>query len=95
VCSCRSTCKKNKIEEYLSNNLEPYFGISGDAYGWIYPLTIYYSVGIGGVIKDIQHHKKFLLDFIRKSVFSANMIFMDIISREVELKEELMALKFF
>ncbi len=62
--------KKNKIEECLSNNLELYFGISGDICGWIIPHETYYSVGIGGVIKNFSHPKKYMLDFLRKNVFS-------------------------
>ncbi len=61
--------KKNKIEECLRNNLELYFGISGDGYGWIFPHKTYYSVGIGGVIKDFSHPKEFMLDFLRRNVF--------------------------
>ncbi len=62
--------KEREIEERLGKNVELHFGVAGGGYGWIFPHKTYYSVGIGGVVKDFQHPKESMLDFLRNNGFS-------------------------
>ncbi len=62
--------EEREIEERLGKTVELHFGVAGGGYGWIFPHRTYYSVGIGGVIKDFPHPKKSMLEFLKKNGFS-------------------------
>jgi geranylgeranyl reductase family protein len=62
--------EESEIEERLGNVLELHFGVASGGYGWIFPHKTYYSVGIGGVIKDFPHPKQAMLDFLRENGFN-------------------------
>jgi len=62
--------EEREIEERLGKNVELQFGVAGGGYGWVFPHKTYYSVGIGGVVKDFPHPKESMLDFLRKNGFS-------------------------
>jgi flavin-dependent dehydrogenase len=62
--------EEKKIEERLGKTIELHFGVAGGGYGWIFPHKTYYSVGIGGVIKDFPHPKESMLEFLRDNGFS-------------------------
>ncbi|RXA20513.1 geranylgeranyl reductase family protein [Methanosarcina sp. MSH10X1] len=62
--------EEKKIEERLGKTIELHFGVAGGGYGWIFPHKTYYSVGIGGVIKDFPHPKESILEFLRDNGFS-------------------------
>ena len=49
---------EREIEERLGKSLELHFGVANGGYGWIFPHKTYYSVGIGGVVKDFTHPKE-------------------------------------
>jgi len=61
---------EREIEERLGKDVELQFGVAGGGYGWIFPHKNYYSVGIGGLVKDFPHPKVSMLDFLKKNGFS-------------------------
>jgi geranylgeranyl reductase family protein len=61
---------EKEIEERLGKAVELHFGVAGGGYGWIFPHKTYYSVGIGGVIKDFPHPKKSMLEFLKENGFT-------------------------
>lgn len=61
---------EKEVEEKLGRAVELHFGVVGGGYGWIFPHKTYYSVGIGGTVKDLQHPKEAMLDFLRASGFT-------------------------
>ena len=67
--------EEREIEERLGKTVELHFGVAGGGYGWIFPHRTYYSVGIGGVIKDFPHPKESMLEFLKKNGFSGEYKF--------------------
>ncbi|HOW15309.1 geranylgeranyl reductase family protein [Methanosarcina sp.] len=61
---------EKEIEEKLGRAVELHFGAIGGGYGWIFPHKTYYSVGIGGVIKDLPHPKETMLEFLKANGFA-------------------------
>lgn len=61
--------EENEIKERLGRAIELHFGVVGGGYGWIFPHKTYYSVGIGGVVKDLSHPKETMLEFLRVNGF--------------------------
>ncbi|MDD4248808.1 MAG: geranylgeranyl reductase family protein [Methanosarcina sp.] len=61
---------EKEIEERLGKTIELHFGIAGGGYGWIFPHRTYYSVGIGGVVKDLPHPKETMLEFLKDNGFT-------------------------
>lgn len=61
--------EEKEIEERLGRAIELHFGVVGGGYGWIFPHKTYYSVGIGGVVKDLSHPKEAMLEFLRVNGF--------------------------
>ncbi len=61
---------ESEIEKRLGKATELHFGVAGGGYGWIFPHKTYYSVGIGGIIKDFPHPKESMLEFLKKNGFS-------------------------
>jgi geranylgeranyl reductase family protein len=59
-----------EIEEHLGKAAELHFGVASGGYGWIFPHKTYYSVGIGGVVKDFPHPKESMLNFLKENGFS-------------------------
>jgi len=64
--------EESEIEARLGNAVELHFGVASGGYGWIFPHKTYYSVGIGGTVKDFPHPKESMLDFLRKSGFNGD-----------------------
>lgn len=62
--------EETEIEERMRDSVELHFGVAGGGYGWIFPHKTYYSVGIGGVIKDLPHPKRSMLEFLEANGFS-------------------------
>jgi geranylgeranyl reductase family protein len=62
--------EESEIEERLGNAVELHFGVASGGYGWIFPHKTYYSVGIGGSVKDFPHPKEAMLNFLRKNGFN-------------------------
>ncbi len=61
---------ESEIEKRLGKATELHFGVAGGGYGWIFPHKTYYSVGIGGIIKDFPHPKESMLEFLKENGFS-------------------------
>ncbi|WP_292371889.1 MULTISPECIES: geranylgeranyl reductase family protein [unclassified Methanosarcina] len=61
---------ESEIEKRLGKATELHFGAAGGGYGWIFPHKTYYSVGIGGIIKDFPHPKESMLEFLKENGFS-------------------------
>jgi geranylgeranyl reductase family protein len=64
--------EESEIEERLGNAVELHFGVASGGYGWIFPHKTYYSVGIGGTVKDFPHPKESMLDFLRENGFNGD-----------------------
>ena len=58
---------EKEIEERLGKPIELHFGVAG---GWVFPHKTYYSVGIGGVVKDLPHSKETMLEFLKYNGFT-------------------------
>ncbi|AKB52381.1 Geranylgeranyl diphosphate reductase [Methanosarcina barkeri str. Wiesmoor] len=61
---------EREMEKRLGDAVELHFGVAGGGYGWIFPHKTYYSVGIGGVVKDFPHPKEAMLNFLKENGFS-------------------------
>ena len=61
---------EKEIEERLGKTIESHFGVAGGGYGWVFPHKTYYSVGIGGVVKDLPHPKEAMLEFLKDNGFT-------------------------
>jgi geranylgeranyl reductase family protein len=61
---------EKEIEERLGKTVELHFGIAEGGYGWIFPHKNYYSVGIGGGTKTLEHPKKKMLAFLEANGFT-------------------------
>lgn len=59
-----------EIEERLGRAVELEFGIAGGGYGWVFPHRTYYSVGMGGLVKDLPHPRQTMLDYLMKNGFT-------------------------
>jgi geranylgeranyl reductase family protein len=64
--------KNNAIDARLGNALEFHFGVARMGYGWIFPHDGYYSVGIGGMAKDLSNPRKVMIDFLRRNGFEGS-----------------------
>jgi geranylgeranyl reductase family protein len=61
--------KEDLIDKYIHNAIDLYFDIANRGYGWIFPHNNYYSVGIGGLAKDITNPKQIMESFLSKNGF--------------------------
>ncbi|AKB26201.1 Geranylgeranyl diphosphate reductase [Methanosarcina sp. MTP4] len=61
--------EEKEIEERLGKAIELHFGVAGGGYGWVFPHKTYYSVGIGGVVKNLPHPKETMLEFLKENGF--------------------------
>jgi geranylgeranyl reductase family protein len=70
VCVVTEIPEKNGvIDTRLGNALEIHFGVARMGYGWIFPHDGYYSVGIGGMAKDLSNPRSVMIDFLRRNGF--------------------------
>lgn len=63
---------EEEIKEKIGKTVFMRFGVAGGGYGWIFPHRTYYSVGIGGLIKDLPHPKDTMLEFLKQSGFTGD-----------------------
>ncbi|HWR24834.1 MAG TPA: geranylgeranyl reductase family protein [Methanosarcina sp.] len=61
--------KDEVISSRLPGTIDLYFGISQGGYGWIFPHSGYYSVGIMGTAQYLEHPKQIMLDFLQENGF--------------------------
>ncbi len=62
--------EEKEIEERLGKAVELHFGVAGGGYGWVFPHKTYFSVGIGGNVKELPHTKVVLLEFLKENGFT-------------------------
>jgi len=62
--------ENKKIEEYIHDSIEIYFGLFNRGYGWIFPHEKYFSVGVGGLASNFANPKKTMIDFLNLHGFS-------------------------
>ena len=73
VCVVTEIPEKNEIiDDRLGNTLEIHFGVARMGYGWIFPHDGYYSVGIGGMAKDLSNPRRSMIKFLRKNDFGGS-----------------------
>lgn len=60
----------NTIDEYIHNAIDIHFGLANRGYGWIFPHNSYFSVGIGGLAKDMSEPKKMMASFLSANGFT-------------------------
>lgn len=60
------------IDKYIHNAIDIHFGWLKNGYGWIFPHEKYFSIGIGGLAKNILHPEKKMLDFLHENNFNNN-----------------------
>jgi geranylgeranyl reductase family protein len=71
ICAVTDIPKSNeKIDLYIYNSIELFFGITRMGYGWIFPHDGYYSVGIGGLAKYFKQPKIILDPFLKSNGYS-------------------------
>jgi len=62
--------ENEKIDKYICNSIDIYFGIVKRGYGWIFPHEKYFSVGIGGLASDFINPRKAMIDFLNLHGFT-------------------------
>ncbi|MCP4181572.1 MAG: geranylgeranyl reductase family protein [bacterium] len=76
ICVVTEVEESNKnINKYIKDAIEIHFGIASLGYGWVFPHDKYFSVGIGGIAKDIEHPKQILSEFLKRRNFNGNYKF--------------------
>ncbi|HJX31821.1 MAG TPA: geranylgeranyl reductase family protein [Thermodesulfobacteriota bacterium] len=60
------------IDHYLFNAIDIHFGVANFGYGWIFPHKKHFSVGIGGIAKDLHKPKKVMAEFLKANGFDGN-----------------------
>ncbi|KKG14107.1 geranylgeranyl reductase [Methanosarcina sp. 2.H.T.1A.6] len=63
---------EEEIEKRSGKTVDMCFGVAGGGYGWIFPHRTYYSVGVGGLIKDLPHPKETMLEFLKDNGFTGD-----------------------
>ena len=64
--------KEEEIKEKIGRTVNMRFGVAGGGYGWVFPHRTYYSVGIGGLVKDLTHPKEIMLEFLKYNGFTGD-----------------------
>lgn len=59
-----------EIDKYIYDLVDIHFGVANQGYGWIFPHEKYFSVGIGGIARDISEPKKVLAEFLINNGFN-------------------------
>jgi geranylgeranyl reductase family protein len=62
--------ENNRIDHYIHNSIEIYFGIVDRGYGWIFPHEQYFSVGIGALASDSINPSKAMTEFLKLNGFT-------------------------
>lgn len=60
------------IDQEMGDSLTIHFGVVPMGYGWVFPHRGYYSVGVGGLARDITGLKKTMTDFLKANGFRKN-----------------------
>ena len=57
------------IDRYIHEAIAVHFGVARMGYGWVFPHAGYFSVGIGGVARDMPNPKAVMIDFLARQGF--------------------------
>ena len=60
------------IRKRFPNVIDMHFGIASGGYGWIFPHSEHYSVGIVGTAEYLKHPKAVMQDFLQVNGFSGD-----------------------
>lgn len=60
------------IRKRFPNAIDMHFGIASGGYGWIFPHSEHYSVGIVGTAEHLKHPKAVMQDFLQANGFSGD-----------------------
>jgi geranylgeranyl reductase family protein len=60
------------IDSEMGDALAIHFGVVPMGYGWVFPHNGYYSVGVGGIARDITGLRKTMVEFLRANGFHKN-----------------------
>jgi flavin-dependent dehydrogenase len=58
-----------QIDRFIYNALDIHFGVANMGYGWIFPHGGYFSVGIGGLARDLPNPRAAMVHFLRANGF--------------------------
>lgn len=64
--------ESHKIDHYIFNAVDIHLGVANFGYGWIFPHKRHFSVGIGGIAKDLQKPQKVMAEFLKANGFYGN-----------------------
>jgi geranylgeranyl reductase family protein len=71
ICIVTEIEEENKrIDQYIYNSIDIYFGIVNRGYGWIFPHEKYFSVGIGVLASDFTNPRETMIDFLNLHGFT-------------------------
>jgi geranylgeranyl reductase family protein len=71
ICVVAEIPEKNKIiDNYIRDAIDIHLGIATGGYGWIFPHKVYFSVGIGGIARDIVRPREVMRNFLLSHGFS-------------------------
>jgi len=62
--------ENRKIDQYICDAIDIFFGIANRGYGWIFPHEKYFSVGVGGLASDFTNPRKAMIDFLNLHGFT-------------------------
>ena len=57
------------IDQRIFNAIEIHFGLAHRGYGWVFPHRGYFSVGVGGLARDMENIVSVLKNFLRDNGF--------------------------
>jgi len=57
------------IDRYIRDAIAVHFGVARMGYGWVFPHAGYFSVGIGGLARDMRNPKAVMRDFLARRGF--------------------------
>jgi len=60
------------IDNYIHNAIDIHLGVAKRGYGWIFPHEKNYSVGIGGLAKELSNPRRRMKDFLAANGFKGN-----------------------
>lgn len=60
------------IDRSMGDSLVIHFGVAPMGYGWVFPHKGYYSVGVGGLARDITNLRKTMTGFLKANGFSGD-----------------------
>ncbi len=60
---------ETSIDRHIHEAIAVHFGVARMGYGWVFPHADYFSVGIGGLARDMANPKAVMIDFLARQGF--------------------------